>query len=50
MPHDANTFNACGEMMSGWQVSFMLKETLQPVGNQSVTSRRWLIDGLPISR
>ena len=31
MPHDAHTFNACGEMMSGWQDSLMLKLALQPV-------------------
>ena len=35
MPHDANTLNVCGEMMSGWQDSFMLKLALQPVGNWS---------------
>ena len=26
--------NACGEMMSGWQDSFMLNLALQPVGSQ----------------
>ena len=35
MPHDEHTFNAFGEMMSGWQDSFMLKLALQPVGDQS---------------
>ena len=39
MPHDAHTFNACGEMMSGWQDSLMLKVALQPV-SQSPISRR----------
>ena len=38
MPHDSHTFNACGEMMSGWQDSFMLKLALPPVG-RSVASR-----------
>ena len=34
MPHDANTFNSCDEMMSGWQDSFVLKLALQPVSDQ----------------
>ena len=38
MPHDANTFNACGEMISGWQDSFLLKLMLQNVGD--LISRR----------
>ena len=40
MPHDANTFNACGEMMSECQDSFLLKLALQPVGLQSPISHR----------
>ena len=40
MPHDANTFNSCGEMMSGLQDSFLLKLALQPVGDQSPISHR----------
>ena len=49
MPHDANTFNACDEMMSGWQDSFVLKLALQPVryqlpiGRQSATISRRLV-------
>ena len=45
MPHDANTFNACGEMMSGWQDSFFVeaedfraKAFMKWVGHQSATS------------
>ena len=40
MPHDANTFNVCGEVMPGWQDSFLLKLALQPVGNQLLISSR----------
>ena len=40
MPHDATTFSACGELMSGWQDSFLLKLALQPIGDQSPISRR----------
>ena len=29
LAHDANTFKACGAMMSGWQHSFLLKLALQ---------------------
>ena len=38
IPHDANTFSACGEMMSGWQDSFLLKLVVHPVGDQSLIS------------
>ena len=40
MPHDANTFSACGEMMSRWQKVFWMKLALQPVADQSPISRR----------
>ena len=35
MPNDAHTFNDCGDMMSGWQDSLVLKLALQSVGDQS---------------
>ena len=35
MPHDAHTFNACVEMKSEWQDSYILKLALQPVDDQS---------------
>ena len=31
MLHDANTFNFCDEVMSGWQDSFLLDLALQVV-------------------
>ena len=40
MPHDAHTFKACGEMVSGWQDSYMFKLALQPVGDQSPIGRQ----------
>ena len=40
MTHDAHTFNACGEMMSGWQDSLMLKLALQPVADKSQIGRQ----------
>ena len=40
MPHDANIFKACDKMISGWQNSFLMKLALQPVGDQSLISRR----------
>ena len=46
MPHDAHIFNACGEMISRGQYSFMLKLVLQPVGNQSSYSRQLVSDFL----
>ena len=44
MPNDAHTFNACDEMMSGWQDNFMLKLALQPVGDGSPVSPRFIVD------
>ena len=43
MSHDAYTLNAYGEMMSGWQDSFMLKGALQPYGDQSPISRQSVV-------
>ena len=40
MPHDAHTFNACDERLSGWQDSLMLKLSLQTVGVQSPIDRQ----------
>ena len=40
MPYDAHTFKACGEMMSGWQKSLMLKLALQPNRDQSPIGRQ----------
>ena len=44
MPHDAHTINTYGEMISGWQDSFMLKLALQPVGVTSPFSRESVAD------
>ena len=35
-----HTFNACGEMITGWQDSLMLKLALKPVSDQSPIIRR----------
>ena len=48
MSHDATTFSTCGEMMSGWQDSFMLKVALQPIGDQSLISRRLVAEDFRI--
>ena len=40
MSHDAQTFNGCVEMMSGWQYSLMLKLVRQPVCDQLLISQR----------
>ena len=44
MPHDANTFNVCGEMLSGWQDSFFFEADTatcrRSVTDQSLISRR----------
>ena len=44
VPHDANTFNACGEMVSGWQVSLLLRLTQQPVCDDKSTSGQLVAD------
>ena len=49
MPHDAHTFNACDEMISGWQYSFMLKLALQPVSDQSPIGRQSVANLSPTS-
>ena len=40
MSYDAQTFNGCVEMMSGWQYSLMLKLVRQPVCDQLLISQR----------
>ena len=49
MPHDEHTLNACGDMMSGWQDSLMLKLALQLVGDQSPIGRQSIADKLQTS-
>ena len=44
MPHDAQPFNVCAEMMSGWQDSFMLMLVLQPVGDHTISHRLGIED------
>ena len=48
MPHDAHIFKYCGEMMSGWQDSFMFKlalhARLRPFDDRSPVSRRLVPD------
>ena len=39
MPHNAHTFKACGEMMSGWQDSG-IATCWQPVASRSPISHR----------
>ena len=46
MPHDANTFNVCGEMMSGSQDCFLLKLAHF---NLSATNCQLVADQLPIN-
>ena len=43
MPHDAHTFNAFAEIISGWLDSLMLKPGI-------ATCRRPVADQLPVSR
>ena len=45
LAHDANTFNACGEMMSGWQDSFVWSWPC----NLLPTNQWPVADGSPIS-
>ena len=44
MPHDLNTFDTCGEMISGRQDRILLKLALQPLGDKLATTRRAVSD------
>ena len=39
MPHETNTFSACGEIMPEGQDSSLLKLLLQPVGDKQLIGR-----------